>query len=113
LPWLIRGQVVIDWERITQLRNEIGAEDFGEVIEIFLEEVEAAISGLKEDAQPVTLESRLHFLKGSALNLGFADFAAACHAGEKHAAAKDFDQIKLSEILTIYDRSRAEFLKAL
>ena len=34
---------MIDWPRVTELREEVGAEDFEEVVEIFLEEVEERI----------------------------------------------------------------------
>jgi hypothetical protein len=30
---------MIDWDRVQELRDEIGAEAFGEVVELFLEEV--------------------------------------------------------------------------
>ena len=30
---------MIDWDRVTELRDEIGAEDLATVIEMFLEEV--------------------------------------------------------------------------
>ncbi len=66
---------MIDWTRVSELRDEIGAEDFGEIVEIFLEEVEEEISALRDGVENEALEAKLHFLKGSALNLGFADFA--------------------------------------
>ena len=34
---------MIDWSRVHELVDEIGAEDFGEVVELFLAEVETAI----------------------------------------------------------------------
>ena len=30
---------MIDWPRVKELKDEIGAEDFGEVVDLFLEEV--------------------------------------------------------------------------
>jgi len=77
---------MIDWARVAQLREEIGAEDFSEVIEIFLEEVESEIAPLRQTCTPSQLEAVLHFLKGSALNLGFATFAELCADGETKAA---------------------------
>ena len=41
----------------------------------FLEEVEEEIAELRTNPAPETLEAKLHFLKGSALNLGFDDFS--------------------------------------
>ena len=66
---------MIDWPRVTELREEVGAEDFGEVVEIFLEEVEEVIGKL-EGGDRGQLEQDLHFLKGSALNLGFDEFSS-------------------------------------
>ena len=33
---------MIDWTKVTELREEIGDEDFQEVVELFLEEVDGA-----------------------------------------------------------------------
>ena len=30
---------MIDWQRVNELRDEVGAEDFEEVVDLFLEEV--------------------------------------------------------------------------
>ena len=37
---------MIDWARVSELRDEVGAEDFDEVVELFLEEVDEAIAAL-------------------------------------------------------------------
>ena len=79
---------MINWDRVDELRHEVGPEDFNEVIELFLEEVDDTISTLGMCDGNRTLEEQLHFLKGSALNIGFSDFASLCHAGET-ASAKD------------------------
>ena len=104
---------MIDWNRVTELREEIGAEDFGEVVEIFLEEVEDEITNLHGQADKNNLESTLHFLKGSALNLGFSQFSALCQKGETSAGAGAGDDIDLAEIISCYDASKSEFLSAL
>lgn len=101
---------MIDWTRVSDLREEIGAEDFAEVVEIFLEEVEAAMENLGDDH--AGLEAKLHFLKGSALNLGFADFSDLCGAGENRAADGATD-IDLKEITGCYAASREAFLEGL
>ncbi len=76
---------MIDWSQVAQLREEIGAEDFEEVAEMFLAEVEETLAGL-EPAGP-EIGAQLHFLKGSALNLGLAEFADLCARGEVAARA--------------------------
>ena len=105
--------MLIDWARVSELKSEIGEEDFGEVIEIFLDEVEEELSQLTNHTNFATLEAPLHFLKGSALNLGFAEFSKYCQAGETAAAKGENSPIDLAEIQAIYDRSKAEFLAAL
>jgi hypothetical protein len=66
---------MIDWTCVSDLREEVGDEDFQEVISLFVEEVESALAGL-DPAAPASED--LHFLKGSALNLGFTALARRC-----------------------------------
>ena len=104
---------MIDWSRVEELREEIGAEDFDEVVEIFLEEVEEVIEVISGPVPQDKIEEHLHFLKGSALNLGFADFSELCQAGETAAAQGDYDGIDLSAVVANYKKSKAEFLASL
>ncbi len=104
---------MIDWARVSELRDEIGAEDFGEIVEIFLEEVEEEIGALRDGITNDAFEAKLHFLKGSALNLGFADFAVICQTGERAAATGAYDDIDLAAIIGCYERSKTAFLGAL
>lgn len=101
---------MINWTRVDELTDEIGKAEFGEVVEIFLEEVDDAISRL---AASTELEADLHFLKGSALNLGFTDFSKACQIGELVASRGKQDSIDVAEILDCYAKSRAAFLAGL
>ena len=41
---------MIDWTRVNELVDEIGTEDFGEVVELFLMEVDHAIGLLANGA---------------------------------------------------------------
>lgn len=101
---------MIKWSRVNELRDEVGAEDFDEVLDLFLEEVDEVISRLK--AAPVTgqLEQDLHFLKGSALSLGFSTFSDLCQDGERLSAAGDAADVDLSAIIDGYERSKLLFL---
>lgn len=103
---------MIDWQRVNELRDEIGPEDFGEVVELFLEEVETVIETLRAGNR-TGLEQQLHFLKGSALNLGFSEFAALCLKGERDSAAGQSDAVDLAEILAAFDQSKVDFLSKL
>lgn len=57
---------MIDWDQVLELRDEVGAEDFGEVVDVFLEEVEQGLVDLQSAGSPAELESLLHLLKGCA-----------------------------------------------
>ena len=104
---------MIDWTRVRTLRDEVGAEDFGDVVEIFIEEVSEMVERLRTTPQVETLGEDLHALKGSALNLGFTEFSALCQIGETLASTGRADEIDLPPILSSYDRSSAAFLEGL
>jgi HPt (histidine-containing phosphotransfer) domain-containing protein len=104
---------MIDWDRVEELRSEIGDEGFGEVVELFLEEVESVITRLGSAPDPARFEDDLHFLKGSAWNLGFAAFGARCQEGERKAAAGRGAEIDIAAILACYGASRKQFMARL
>jgi HPt (histidine-containing phosphotransfer) domain-containing protein len=101
---------MIDWARVNSLRNEIGEDSFDEVVELFLDEVETVISRLRSHPDPATYEQDLHFLKGSAWNLGFADFGAVCQDGERLAAHGDAGAIDIGAVVESYVQSRKSFM---
>lgn len=100
---------MIDWGRVCELRDEIGAEDFAEVVQLFLEEADEVAENIGSNKSPQAIESALHFLKGSALNLGFRELAALCQIGEKAAAAGKCDNIDLAQVVALYERSKITF----
>ena len=102
---------MINWDRVAELREEVGVDDFAEIIELFLEEVDAIIELLRDGQGLSDLEAHLHFLKGSALNLGFTQFADLCQAGETAAAQGRSDSVDLGAIIPVYDSARAVFLE--
>ena len=104
---------MIDWNRVRELRDEIGTDEFADVVDLFLEEVESEISALRGRDRPDRIEARLHFLKGSALNLGFEDFAALCQTGEQMASQGHAHEVDITEIIEAYDKSRAAFIAGL
>lgn len=103
---------MIDWNRVAELKEEIGEEDFAEVAEMFMAEVEEVIERLKTAPDPATYEHDLHFLKSSALNLGFAEVSALCQDGERRSAAGHADSVELAPIFTAYESSKAAFMSA-
>lgn len=99
---------MIDWARVRDLRDEIGEDSFDEVAELFLEEADEAVARLDGVLSAKAMESALHSLKGSALNLGFTALAALCQSGEKRAAGGATD-IDTAEILAVYHQSKTAF----
>ena len=104
---------MIDWPRVKELREEVGAEDFGEVVELFLEEVEEVITKLGETTNRAQLEQDLHFLKGSALSLGFQAFSSLCHDGEQKSAQGGAETVDVPAIIAEYQTSKTTFISEL
>jgi HPt (histidine-containing phosphotransfer) domain-containing protein len=99
---------MIDWDRVDELRSEIGAEDFAEVVTLFLDEADEVAAKLSDISGAKAIENALHFLKGSALNLGFRDLANICQEGERRAAGGEtgFD---LGPVIACYEESKSAF----
>lgn len=105
---------MIDWSRVDELVDEIGPEDFGEVAELFLVEVESAVCLLESsEGNPVVTEEQMHFLKGASLNLGFALLAQICLKGEKAAAEGNPEAVSAAQVRKIFEESRDQFQKGL
>lgn len=100
---------MIDWDRVVELREEVGADAFDEVVELFLEEVENGLSELPAISDGAALSDALHFLKGSALNLGFTDFTKLCRQDEERDVAKGAAAVDLVAISDCYNRSKERF----
>lgn len=98
---------MIDWTRIADLKSEIGEDDFLEVVEMFLEETDEVAAQLLGPPDLDAVESKLHFLKGSALNLGLIELAALCQNGEKAAASGAAATVELHKVAAIYAASKA------
>jgi HPt (histidine-containing phosphotransfer) domain-containing protein len=77
---------------------------------MFLDEADQAARALAADPAPDEVEAQLHFLKGSALNLGLSDLAAICQDGERKAAAGYGALVDLAQVTRVYQASRAHLL---
>jgi HPt (histidine-containing phosphotransfer) domain-containing protein len=104
---------MIDWKRVEELRDEIGADGFAEVADMFLEEAEEAVRSLLAGPALDEVEGQLHFLKGSALNLGLSDLAAICQDGERKAATGNAASADLAGVAAVYRASRQGLLDGL
>ena len=104
---------MIDWTRIADLRLEIGNDSFAEVVDLFLEETDEVVLRLVPGKAMHLLADDLHFLKGSALNLGFSDLALLCADGEREANLGGGGVIDLPGVVRSYQASKAAFLDGL
>lgn len=104
---------MIDWRRVEELREEIGADGFAEVADMFLDEADSAVQALLRGLPEEEVAGQLHFLKGSALNLGLSDLAAICQEGERRAAARDGTTVDVAQVAAVYHASRAGLLSGL
>jgi HPt (histidine-containing phosphotransfer) domain-containing protein len=98
---------MIDWKRVEELKEEIGADGFFEVADMFLDEAEGAVRALISGLPGNEVEGQLHFLKGSALNLGLSELAAICGEGERKAAIGHAALIDMMQVAAIWRASRA------
>ncbi|MDZ4136891.1 MAG: Hpt domain-containing protein [Paracoccaceae bacterium] len=104
---------MINWTRVSELQAEIGTEDFSEVVTLFLEEADEVTARMRAGIPAADREIALHFLKGSALNLGFIDLAMICQDGEKAAAAGHANLVEMDAVLTAYETAKKYFLAGL
>lgn len=93
--------MMIDWTRVDDLRLEIDPDSFTEILLSFLDESAQALHRLAQSDPDQQAEAR-HFLKGTALALGFNDLARAC---DRHEPA---DQLHV-----LFLESRSVFLRGL
>lgn len=95
---------MIDWTRINDLKDELGTEDFEEVFEIFLDEVQESVDSLASTPTGPKLEAILHSVKGNAITVGFSKLAALAGAGEVNAAQGS--TVDLAEIIAVHKTSK-------
>ena len=74
--------MLVNKDRLSALREEIGADGFDEVVSLFLQESAEVVERLGAQRQGDLSAEDLHFLKGSALTLGFDDLADLCRRAE-------------------------------
>lgn len=97
---------MIDWDKVAELRDEVGPQGFDEVIDLFLEEVEAALKLLGQPTRRPGPD--LHFIKGCAANIGFAGLVRLCSAQEVVTLAGD--ECDAVAVDTCYRQSKLAFL---
>jgi HPt (histidine-containing phosphotransfer) domain-containing protein len=99
---------VISVERVEELKSEVGADDFAEIVALFLADAEAVIERLRTARDPAEAEELLHALKGSALNIGFDALAGLCRDGQGAAAGTPAWAARHAQLVETFERSRSE-----
>lgn len=103
----------ISWSRIDELRDEVGAEDLAEIVDLFLVETDATLAELRGADDAAQAEALMHALKGSALNLGFDAVGDLCREGRATAAIGGDWQAAIDRLDRVYRASRAALLARL
>lgn len=103
---------MLDWDRINELRAEVGEDEFQLILELFLDEVEGVLMRLSR-RNALRLETNLHFLKGCAWNLGFSEFGNLCDQGERIAAEGRPMQVDTPALLKSYSESKRALMRGL
>lgn len=99
---------MIDWQTASDLKQAIGTDVFNEVVTVFFTEADKTLTRMMAATTADGMKSELHFMKGSALNLGFSDLAQICQRLETRAEAGDTD-LPLAQVKTTYLASRDQF----
>ncbi|MEY4696660.1 MAG: hypothetical protein RIT14_1088 [Pseudomonadota bacterium] len=99
--------MLVNWDRVRVLRDEIGSDDLPEVVAMFLEEGDAVLARLATPHPPARIEADLHTLKGTALTLGFDRLASLCRTGE--LAARAGQAVDLCALHAVWRDSRSAF----
>ena len=106
------GVNMIDWDRVRELQDEIGQDEFAEVVTMFLDEADEVLARISPAGGAALLRDDCHFLKGAALNLGFSSLADLCQNAERHAKEGDC-AIDLIEMRKCYHASREALIMGL
>jgi len=104
---------MISWHRIDELRQEVGDPDFEEIVALFLQEADDVVDRLRAQEPGSDPQEDLHFLKGSAMNLGFETVAEICAALEQSARHAPSSELDLEPVCRAYHASKSEFLSGL
>ncbi len=103
---------MIDWDRVIELRSEIGEADFLAILELFLDEIETITFRLASN-DAAAMEVDLHFLNGCARNLGFRAMALLCEELEALVIAGRASEVRIEQVLDIYAHSKQMFVHTL
>lgn len=99
---------MIDWDRVQNLRHEVGADAFPEVVALFFDECGEVAERLRHARRAsAAVAADLHLLRGSALNFGFDALAALCESAEVSLARGE--AASTDPVLRCFELSREAF----
>lgn len=105
---------MIDWNRLNALNHDFGADALGDVVALFIDEMDEAVTQLPAINGASARADALHMLKGTAANLGLVALADLCARGEDglrgNADLPDFPALA-ARVRTTYAASRSELLR--
>ncbi len=101
---------MINTARIQELKDEVGEDDLFEVIELFCEEVEEVLDILDASSQNEFL-AQLHFLKGSALNIGLDAVSELCKTEEVRLKSDPSAPPNIGAIRSAFSDAKKALLK--
>lgn len=96
---------MIDWKRVSELRKEVGDDEFRPILDLFMDEVELVMQRLPVDG-PGELEADLQFLKGNAWSVGLRGLGEACEAAEEMAREGWQGHPAISSLQAVYHASK-------
>lgn len=102
---------MLNQSRIDELKAEVGEDDFTEVVELFCEEMDEVFDNIQH-ANPAKLREDLHFLKGSALNVGLEAVGNLCISAENALAGSPEANPDLTELRSVYEQSKLALANA-
>ena len=100
---------MIDWPHVRKLQQNVGADDFTEIVELYFSEVEETLDRIQEKGPTAT---DMHLLKGSSANMGFVAFSKACQIAE-HALQNAEIECDLVAVKECYRDSVTAFVNGL
>lgn len=103
---------MIDWDRVREMRGELGEAEFRLVLELFLDEIETIAFRLSSN-DSTRMETDLHFLKGCSRNLGFRALAQICEDFENLTISGRTSEVRLERVLDTYAHTKQVFIRAL
>lgn len=103
---------MIDRKRVAALYEDVGKEEFGPLVAMFLDEIEATILSL-DLTDPAGLSQRLQILKGSARSMGLRALGIKCELWARSAAQGTVEGLDPGVLKACHARSRQLLMRDL